>query len=42
MEITGIVIDKQEIKLLQYANDTTAVLSDTKSAYELFSITGQI
>ena len=34
-EIKGIVIDKQETKLLQYADDTTAVLSDTESAYKL-------
>ena len=33
-EIKGIVIDKQETKLLQYAADTTAVLSDTESAYK--------
>ena len=31
-EIKGIVIDKQGTKLLQYADDTTAVLSDTDSA----------
>ena len=33
-----IVIDKQETKLLQYADDTTAVLSDTESAYNLFQL----
>ena len=38
MEIKGIVIDKQEIKLLQYADDTTAVLSDTESAYKRFQL----
>ena len=42
VEIKGIVIDKQETKLLQYADDTTAVLSDTESAYKLFSIARQI
>ena len=31
-EIKGIVIDKQETKFLQYADDITAVLSDTESA----------
>ena len=30
-EIKGIVIDKQETKSLQYADDTTAVLSDAES-----------
>ena len=37
-EIKGIVIDKQETKLLQYADDTTAVLSDTESGYKLFQL----
>ena len=37
-EIRRIVIDKQETKLLQYADDTTAVLSDTESAYKLFQL----
>ena len=36
-EIKGIAIDKQETKLLQYADDTTAVLSDTESAYTFFN-----
>ena len=38
VEIKGIVIDKQETKLSQYADDTTAVLSDTESAYKLFQL----
>ena len=37
-EIKGIVIDKQETKLLQYADDTTAVLSDTESGYKRFQL----
>ena len=37
-EIKGIVVDKQEIKLLQYADDTTAVFSDTESGYKLFQL----
>jgi len=37
-EKKGIVIDKQETKLLQYADDTTAVLSDIESAYKLFQL----
>ena len=37
-EIKGIVIDKQETKLLQYADDTTAVLSDAESGYKLFQL----
>ena len=37
-EIKGIVIDKQETKLLQYAGDTTAVLSDAESGYKLFQL----
>ena len=37
-EIKGIVIDKQETKLLQYVDDTTAVLSDTDSGYKLFQL----
>lgn len=37
-EIKGIVIDKHETKLLQYASDTAAVLSDTESAYKLFQV----
>ena len=41
-EIKGIVIDKKETKLLQYADDTTAVLSDAESGYKLFSIARQI
>ena len=38
MEIRGIVINKEETKLLQYADDTTAVLSDLESAQELFQL----
>jgi len=30
--ITGITIDSEETKLLQFADDTTAVLSDLDSA----------
>ena len=37
-EIKGIVTDKQLTKLLQYADDTTAVLSDTESGYKLFQL----
>ena len=37
-EIKGIVIDQQETKLLQYADDTTAVLSDTESGYKRFQL----
>ena len=35
-DIKGISIGKEETKLLQYADDTTAVLSDTNSAKILF------
>ena len=35
-KINGITIDKKETKLLQYADDTTAVLSDINSAQTLF------
>ena len=34
--IKGIVVGKEETKLLQYADDTTAVLADTNSATILF------
>ena len=37
-EIKGIVIDKQETKLLQYADDTMAVLSDAESGYKRFQL----
>ena len=37
-EIKGIFIGEQETKLLQYADDMTAVLSDTDSALALFSL----
>ena len=37
-EIKGIVIDKEETKLLQYADHTTAVLSDAELGYKPFSI----
>ena len=36
--ITGITIRKNETKLLQYADDTTAVLSDVNSARVLFKL----
>ena len=37
-KINGITIDKKEMKLLQYADDTTAVLSDFNSAQTLFKL----
>ena len=37
-EIKGIVINQVETKLLQYADDTTAVLSDLESAHHLFRL----
>ena len=37
-EIKGIVINQEETKLLQYANDTTAVLTDLESAQKLFQL----
>ena len=36
--IKGITIDNKETKLLQYADDTTAVLSDINSAQTLFRL----
>ena len=36
--IKGITIGKKETKLLQYADDTTAVLSDINSAQSLFRL----
>ena len=39
-EIKGIVIGKEETKLLQYADDTTATLSDKNSATALFKLLG--
>ena len=36
--ITGITIGKNETKLLQYADDTTAILSDVNSARVLFKL----
>ena len=36
--INGIAIGKNETKLLQYADDTTAVLSDIASAQALFRL----
>ena len=36
--IKGITIEKNETKLLQYADDTTAVLSDISSAQTLFRL----
>ena len=38
VEMKGIVINQEETKLLQYADDTTAVLSDLESAYKLFQL----
>ena len=37
-DIKRITIGKEETKLLQYADDTTAVLSETKSAKVLFEL----
>ena len=37
-EIKGIAIERQETKLLQYADNTTAVLSDLDSAHKLFQL----
>ena len=37
-EIKGIFINKQETKLVQYADDTTAVLSDIESASNHFQL----
>ena len=37
-EIKGIQIGKKETKVLQYADDTTAVLSDINSARTLFKL----
>jgi len=36
--IKGITIGKKETKLLQYADDTTAVLSEINSAQTLFKL----
>ena len=36
--VRGIVIGKEETKLLQYADDTTAVLADTDLAKVLFEL----
>ena len=41
VEIKGIVINQEETKLLQYADDTTAVLSDLESAHKLFQLLGK-
>ena len=38
VEIKGIKLGEEETKLLQYADDTTAVLSDTNSALALFKL----
>ena len=38
VHIKGILVDGQETKLLQYADDMTAVLSDITSAQELFNL----
>ena len=40
-EIKGIVINQEETKLLQYADDTTAVLADLESAQKLFQLLGK-
>ena len=37
-EIRGIRIGEDETKLLQYADDTSAVLSDIDSAHALFNL----
>ena len=39
-EIKGINIGKEETKLLQYADDTIATLSDKNSATALFKLLG--
>ena len=39
-EIKGIIIGKEETKLLQYADDTTATLSDKNSGTALFKSLG--
>ena len=36
--IKGLTIGKEETKILQYADDTTAVLSDINSAHVLFTL----
>ena len=36
--IRGISLDRQETKLLQYADDTTATLSDLNSARAFFDL----
>ena len=38
VDIKGIFVDGQETKLLQYADDMTAVLSDITSAHALFNL----
>jgi len=38
LTVKGITIDKKETKLLQYADDTTVVLSDINSAQTLFKL----
>ena len=38
VEIKGIAIEQQETKLLQYADDTTAVLFNIESAHRLFQL----
>ena len=37
-DIKGIYIEEQETKLLQHADDTTAILADTNSAKVLFEL----
>ena len=36
--LRGISIENEETKILQYADDTTAVLSDISSAEQLFEL----
>ena len=38
VEIKGIVINREETKLLQYADDATAALSNLESAHKLFQL----
>ena len=38
LAIKGVIIGKEETKLLQYADDTTAVFADTNSATVLFQL----
>ena len=40
--IKGITIGTEETKLLQFADDTTAVLADTSSAERLFELLNKL